>query len=100
MTARMRQFEHIVATELPALANDFNLDKEGRERLDRYVERIQYCVSGTLKWHLVSGRYKESETANTSNLSRWRRRSTGLGTSAMRVAELLGGKPSGFNFRR
>jgi germacradienol/geosmin synthase len=100
MTARVRQFEHIIATELPALAHDFNLDREGRDRLDRYVERLQYCVSGLLKWHLVSGRYKESEASNASNLSRWRRRSRGLGTSAMRVAELLGGKPSGLKFSR
>lgn len=79
LTARMRQFEHVVSTELPALADDFKLDAEGRARLSGYVEGIKDWVSGLLKWDLLTGRYKESELHNASTLSRWRSRRLGEG---------------------
>ena len=94
MTARMRQFEHVVSTELPALADDFKLDEEGRARLSGYVEGLKDWVGGLFKWDLLTGRYKESELPNASTLSRWRNRRQGMGTSAMRIAELMGGPAS------
>ena len=59
MTSRLRQFEHIIATELPLVAEDFNLDAEAREALDAYVVGLQDWVAGILDWHRLCGRYNE-----------------------------------------
>jgi len=61
ITARVREFEHIVATELPVLCDDFNLDTSHREKVFSYVEHLQFMMSGLLKWQLTVSRYKESE---------------------------------------
>ncbi|MFK0730093.1 MAG: germacradienol/geosmin synthase [Gloeotrichia echinulata HAB0833] len=61
MTARVREFEHIVANELPALCNDFNLDTITQEKLFGYVEQLQFIMSGLIKWHEVASYYQESE---------------------------------------
>ncbi|MFB2982950.1 hypothetical protein [Microseira sp. BLCC-F43] len=45
MTSRARQFEHIVATELPILFEDFNLDASAREKLLGYVEKLQHLLN-------------------------------------------------------
>ncbi|MGH4015169.1 MAG: family 2 encapsulin nanocompartment cargo protein terpene cyclase [Pseudonocardiaceae bacterium] len=90
MTARLQQFEHIIATELPLLADEFDLDAEARTVLDVYVEGLQDWVAGILDWHRLSGRYPEGALRN-----RYRRPlqpfggPTGLGTSAARLASLL-----------
>ena len=90
MTARLQQFQHIVATELPLLADEFGLDEQARQTLDAYVEGLQDWVAGILDWHRLSGRYDEAAL-----LRRYRRppqqfdRSGGLGTSARRLASLL-----------
>jgi germacradienol/geosmin synthase len=94
MTARMRQFEHIVATELPALVEDFRLDSKAREKLRRYVEKLQQWMCGVLQWHIKVDRYKEFELRNTRKPARLFGSPTGLGTSAARIASLLGGKPA------
>ncbi|MGH3827851.1 MAG: terpene synthase family protein, partial [Pseudonocardiaceae bacterium] len=41
MTSRLAQFQHIIATELPVLTDDFNLDNDARAALDAYVEGMQ-----------------------------------------------------------
>ncbi|MGH4025327.1 MAG: family 2 encapsulin nanocompartment cargo protein terpene cyclase [Pseudonocardiaceae bacterium] len=90
MTARLQQFEHIVATELPLLADEFGLDEQARQTLDAYVEGLQDWVAGILDWHRLTGRYDEAAL-----LRRYRKppqqfdRSSGLGTSAIRLAALL-----------
>jgi germacradienol/geosmin synthase len=90
MTARLQQFEHIIATELPVLADEFNLAEQARETLSAYVEGLQDWVAGILDWHRLSGRYDE-----TALLRRYRKppqqfdRPSGLGTSAIRLASLL-----------
>lgn len=99
MTARLQQFEHIIATELPLIADEFDLDEDARNALDAYVEGLQDWVAGILDWHRLTGRYDEA------NLLRRYRKSqhqpathppaqplggpTGLGTSAARIASLL-----------
>ncbi|MGH3785776.1 MAG: terpene synthase family protein [Pseudonocardiaceae bacterium] len=60
MTSRMRQFEHIIATELPFLAADLGLDAYAREALDEYVVGLQDWMAGILDWHMLTGRYPES----------------------------------------
>ncbi len=91
MTSRMKQFEHIIATELPVLVDEFDLGKKAREALDAYVAGLQDWMAGILDWHMLSGRYPE-----TALRRRYRRSSTkidgpsGLGTSGT-VLQLLSG---------
>ncbi|WNG59996.1 germacradienol/geosmin synthase [Archangium gephyra] len=99
MTARMQQFEHLVATELPALVEDYRLDAKAREKLHRYVEKLQQWMRGVLDWHLAVGRYKEFELLNTRKHVRLPGSPTGLGTSAARIASLLRGLQPGVEVR-
>jgi germacradienol/geosmin synthase len=89
MTARMRQFEHIVKTELPALADDFKLDSHTQERLHAYVEKLQQWMAGVLRWHQTVDRYKEFELINSRYAGRTFSAPKGLGTSAARIASLF-----------
>jgi germacradienol/geosmin synthase len=83
MTSRMRQFEYSIATELPLLVEEFDLDANAREALDSYVVGLQDWMAGILDWHMLSGRYDEAALRR-----RYRRAPqrfggpTGLGTSA------------------
>lgn len=61
MTARMRQFEHAVGTELPALFEDFQIDQEVRTILLDYAADLQNWLAGILTWHEGCHRYDESE---------------------------------------
>jgi germacradienol/geosmin synthase len=91
MTSRMLQFQHIVATELPVLAEDFALDADARDALDSYVVGMQDWMAGILDWHILCGRYDESALRR-----RYRRPAqrlggpTGLGTSAA-LMKAMGG---------
>ncbi|MGH4002344.1 MAG: terpene synthase family protein, partial [Pseudonocardiaceae bacterium] len=89
MTSRMLQFEHIIATELPFLADDFNLDADAREALDAYVVGLQDWMAGILDWHMLCGRYDESALRRRYRTPPLRFGGpTGLGTSAT-VIKLL-----------
>jgi len=61
ITARVREFEHIVATEIPVLCDDFNLDTITREKLFGYVEQLQFMMCGLLQWYVGTRYYQESE---------------------------------------
>jgi germacradienol/geosmin synthase len=87
MTARMQQFEHIVATELPALFDDFGLDEAVREKVMGYVEKLQQWMAGVLRWHIAVDRYKELELRKTPKPGRLYGVPRGLGTSALRLAQ-------------
>ena len=88
MTARMQQFEHLVATELPLIFAHFNLNKKESYNLSSYIERLQYIMSGNLQWHCVVDRYKEPELQN-ERLRRSIATPTGFKTSTTSVAHLL-----------
>ncbi|ATB28527.1 family 2 encapsulin nanocompartment cargo protein terpene cyclase [Melittangium boletus] len=90
MSARMRQFEHIIALELPILVEDFGLDDKDREKLHKYVEQLQQWMAGVLRWHQTVDRYKEFELRASQKLPLAPRGATGLGTSAARIASLFG----------
>jgi germacradienol/geosmin synthase len=94
ITTRMRQFEHIVATELPILAADFALDARGWKQLLGYVEQLQDFMCGDLRWHITVDRYKESALRNSSAARRRVPDPTGLGTSAARIAALIAARDS------
>ncbi|MEH2382151.1 MAG: family 2 encapsulin nanocompartment cargo protein terpene cyclase [Nostoc sp.] len=91
MTARAQQFQHIVATELPVLFDDFNLDESTRKKLLGYVEKLEQWMCGVLKWHITVDRYKEFELRNSASpIVRLLNGPRGLGTSAARIGSLLG----------
>ncbi|WP_149826188.1 germacradienol/geosmin synthase Cyc2 [Streptomyces tailanensis] len=58
MTQRMRQFEHVVAHELPVVYDDFELSDEAREIMAGYVTDLQNWMAGILNWHRRVDRYK------------------------------------------
>ncbi|GAA2894506.1 germacradienol/geosmin synthase [Streptosporangium fragile] len=91
MTARMRQFEHIVANDLPALFDDFALDEPVRRILTRHADDLKEWMSGILEWHRRCVRYTEAElrrilTPSVPTGFSFPFLPVGLGTSAVRLA--------------
>ncbi|HEX5117025.1 MAG TPA: germacradienol/geosmin synthase [Pseudonocardiaceae bacterium] len=84
--ARMTQFQHIMAVELPALFDDFDLAAEVRTALLRYARDLQNWMSGILNWHEQVLRYAETELRATAPGARGRFGGpTGLGTATSRL---------------
>jgi germacradienol/geosmin synthase len=61
MTARMEQFEHIVADDLPVLFDEYELDDDAQQMLIRYAGELKDWMSGILEWHRKCARYTEAE---------------------------------------
>jgi len=99
MTSRAQQFQHIVATELPNLFDDFDLDETNRKKLLGYVEKLEQWMAGVLRWHIAVDRYKEFELRNSASpVVRLLNSPGGLGTSAARIGSFVGtGSPFGNN---
>lgn len=93
MTERMRQFEQLVATDLPALFEELDLDPLVRATLTGHADHLKDWMSGILEWHRRCARYTDAE------LQRHHRGQvasespsflpTGLGTAAVRVPASL-----------
>jgi germacradienol/geosmin synthase len=90
MTARVRQFEHVIDLELPVLFEE--LDTAAREALLGYADKLRHWMSGILNWHSEVDRYREeylrfqptpAPPATSFAVP------SGLGTSAARVGSLL-----------
>ncbi|MFJ1703405.1 germacradienol/geosmin synthase [Kitasatospora sp. NPDC088346] len=103
MTSRMEQFQHVAGTELPLLYEGYELGPRAREILDGYVKELENWLSGILKWHQDCRRYGEADlvrhfapefpgrvrpAAAPGGADRFA--PSGLGTSAVRILELLG----------
>ncbi|MFD6417344.1 germacradienol/geosmin synthase Cyc2 [Streptomyces sp. NPDC060194] len=58
---RMRQFQHVVAHELPLLYDDFRLDHGTRAIMDGYVQELRNWLAGILNWHRHCRRYREED---------------------------------------
>ncbi|MEU6099206.1 germacradienol/geosmin synthase Cyc2 [Streptomyces flaveolus] len=58
MNQRMRQFEHVVAHELPVVYDDFRLSDEARAVMRGYVTDLQNWMAGILNWHRSVPRYQ------------------------------------------
>jgi germacradienol/geosmin synthase len=89
MTKRMEQFEHIIANDLPALFEDFDLDEPIRRILARHADDLKDWMSGILEWHRRCVRYTEAELHRNRiqpTPPDFSFLPTGLGTSALRVA--------------
>ncbi|MFE2513665.1 germacradienol/geosmin synthase Cyc2 [Streptomyces naganishii] len=68
MTQRMRQFEHVVAHELPVLYDDFELSEEARAAMAGYVLDLQNWMAGILNWHRRVDRYKAEWLARRAHV--------------------------------
>ncbi|PSK97781.1 germacradienol/geosmin synthase [Murinocardiopsis flavida] len=89
MRARMAQFEHIVAVDLPKLFEEFGLDEPVRRILARHADDHKEWMSGILEWHRKCVRYTEAERRHhmpPEIPAAYAWPPTGLGTSAARLA--------------
>jgi germacradienol/geosmin synthase len=94
MTARVRQFENIVATELPVLFDDFDLDAAARDTLQRYVDDMKNWMAGELFWHRKTGRYSEPMLHDAAIMGRPLHGAAGLDAPARGIGVLLGAQRS------
>ncbi|MEJ1197395.1 MULTISPECIES: germacradienol/geosmin synthase Cyc2 [unclassified Streptomyces] len=67
MNQRMRQFEHVVAHELPIVYDDFQLSDEARAVMQGYVTDLQNWMAGILNWHREVPRYKAEYLAGRTH---------------------------------
>lgn len=107
MNQRLSQFQHVVSHELPMLYVDFDLSPAARAGLEAYVDDLRNWLAGILHWHQGVKRYDE-ETLRRNFGPRTPSVPSepsvplvpsvlftvpgvsGMGTSALRVTELLG----------
>jgi germacradienol/geosmin synthase len=67
MNQRMRQFEHVVAHELPVVYDDFQLSDEARTIMHGYVVDLQNWMAGILNWHRNVPRYRAEYLASRTH---------------------------------
>lgn len=88
MEARMRQFEHLVAKDMPAMFEEYDLNDGVRAILTRHADNLKEWMSGILEWHRRCVRYTEPELIRLRDQAAAPGLSslpTGLGTSAARL---------------
>lgn len=96
MRSRLRQYLHVKEHELPLLAEEFGLDRDGRAALDAYVRELEDWIAGVLNWHRHTRRYAEEDLRGGSlpNALPSVLASSGPGTAALRFAqEVFGQSP-------
>jgi len=84
MSLRRRQFEHLVAVELPVLCDRLGLDAEARAALDAYLDELRDWMIAILNWHRATSRYPEAELIG-DRLPQGLPALSGLGTAAARL---------------
>ena len=74
--------------ELPALAEQYELDEKGRQSLDEYVLQLQNWLAGILNWHRGCDRYTEPGLLRRYGTGPRRLIGsvTGIGTDAARIS--------------
>jgi germacradienol/geosmin synthase len=85
-TQRLREFEHIVADELPPLYDEFQLSAAACEQLRRYVDGLRDWMAGDLNWSRRTGRYNSHPGEGFRPGRLVLRGPVGLGTQAARIA--------------
>ncbi|KOU15084.1 Geosmin synthase [Streptomyces sp. WM6368] len=86
MTRRTEEFEHIVATQLPVLYDDWKLDAGAREALDAYVGELKDWHAGILNWHQKIRRYRPQDLHPQPDLLATGILGNGFGMSAARIS--------------
>ncbi|WP_411107178.1 terpene synthase family protein [Streptomyces sp. cmx-4-9] len=86
MTQRTEEFEHIVATQLPVLYDDWKLDREARAGLDAYVGELRDWLAGIFHWHRSVARYREQDLYRSPAGPVRAGRAPGFGMSAAKIA--------------
>jgi len=83
-TARLQQFENIVAIELPIFFEDSELDTKTREEILKYIKALQEWTAGLAEWSIRTDRYHAHRDAylKAQDLIRSPK---GLGTSASKI---------------
>ncbi|MGP3689500.1 terpene synthase family protein [Streptomyces sp. IBSNAI002] len=61
MTARMKQFQHVVTHELPVMYADYGLDAAARAALDRSAVELTRWMAAIHVWHVATKRYREED---------------------------------------
>ncbi|MEU9113633.1 terpene synthase family protein [Streptomyces sp. NPDC048483] len=89
MTSRLREFQHVAASELPVLYDDFALPAEGRAALDGYVRALEHWMAAILTWHQDCHRYREADLHYPQGSPRRLGVPKGLGTSAARILQTV-----------
>ncbi|MEE1816271.1 germacradienol/geosmin synthase [Streptomyces sp. SP18ES09] len=93
MRGRLRQYETLKQREVPLLFEDLGLDGAGREAFALYLRGLEDWLAGVLNWHRKVRRYGPDDVRAGSGAALLRGGPRGLGTSAARIAELLGTGP-------
>lgn len=83
--ARLAEFEHAAATELPALFGDDTTE----ETLLGFVQELRDWMAGIVHWHEHTGRYTEPELGYHPTPAPVFGGPTGIGTSSLRISALL-----------
>ena len=89
INARLEEFQHAAAIELPALFRDYAIAPDVQEGLLAYVEEFRNWMSGIVHWHENVGRYTETELRYHPVAGQSFAGPTGLGTSSLRISSLL-----------
>ena len=89
LASRVRQFEHIVSSELAGLVDELGLDDPTREILHGYVEGLKDWMGGILRWHQASTRYRDAKLrpSPASTAERLLSGPLGLGTAAAHLPQ-------------
>ncbi|MEV4056067.1 germacradienol/geosmin synthase [Amycolatopsis sp. NPDC049688] len=83
--ARLAEFDHAAATELPALYRDDATE----ELLLGFVQELRDWMAGTVHWHENSARYTEPDLNYHPTPAPAFGGPTGIGTSSLRISALL-----------
>ncbi|KDN17519.1 Geosmin synthase [Amycolatopsis rifamycinica] len=87
--ARLAEFEHAAAIELPGLFRDYAIEPDVQEMLLGYVQEFRDWMAGILNWHEHVGRYTEPELGRHPTPVPVFGGPTGIGTSSLRISSLL-----------
>ncbi|MET9110175.1 terpene synthase family protein [Streptomyces zhihengii] len=83
LDARLREFLHVKAHELPLLCGDLGVDDRVRSALGTYVRELEDWMAGVLNWHRNVRRYREEDLRGGA--VPWRLGApAGIGTSTAR----------------
>jgi germacradienol/geosmin synthase len=89
ITERLKQFEHVVATEVPVLIREYQLNERAKKALEDYIQRQRWYMPAVLNWHVYTSRYKDDELER-SPFARALSGLQGPGTAAAKLGALIG----------